>query len=110
MHPNCVWRIVNDLETGKNHVVYNVGGHLIDVLSFSARDGTDFVDEDNVETVFVVPEFAGETFLRLQVIFHCTWFRYPVPVPVLNQAVLEQCMALLRSLDVLSRIRTYFHS
>jgi len=36
------------------------------ILCFPS-DGTDFVDTEQVRTVFVVQEFEGETFIRLKV-------------------------------------------
>ena len=41
-----------------------------DKIYLSFRDGSDWVDQDNVLTVFVVPTFKGDIFERLQV----SWF------------------------------------
>ena len=37
------------------------------VTFFSSRNGSDYVDEENVITVFVVAQFSGNVFEQLQV-------------------------------------------
>ncbi len=58
------------------------------ILCFPS-DGTDFVDTEQVRTVFVVQEFEGETFIRLKVRVndHLQYLSVPYNYSTLNSTV-----------------------